>query len=226
MNVQFKCYCFFQNGSPWNIQQLWFFRGVRRIYIIRQLQLTNNMTLSLLHMQTKKVAVELWAVFLKEYSRLEASSDVATLLLVNSSGTIYHNLHGLHINAVITRNATYISASREFGIQTQNFSAKGMMGRDMMGRDVVSHQQYQDSSSNWNLGGLTAFSFWTESREKNVVPGERGDGVSRASGSSEHSSVQQEFQQTVWVHTHRHSLPEKEAHHINHRPSPAVIKLA
>lgn len=40
-------------------------------------------------------------------------------LLVSSSGTTHHNLHGLHIKVVITRNATYSTASRDSGTELQ-----------------------------------------------------------------------------------------------------------
>lgn len=38
-------------------------------------------------------------------------------------GAINHNLHGLHINVAIPRNAGYVSTRREFGAQAQNFNS-------------------------------------------------------------------------------------------------------
>ena len=138
-------------------------------------------------------------------------------LLVNSSGTTYHNLHVLHINVVIIRNARYISASREFGTQAQNFNAKG---KHVFTWGVM----LPPTNSTKTAAPIEICEGWQQSAsgpspERSVVPSEQGDFVSTAPGSSEHSSVQQEFQQTLCMRecTYTHTQPSCEGR-TSHKP--------
>lgn len=87
------------------------FKGVR-IHIIWQLQLTNDTTVSFTYINQEGCSRTMGSI-------LQRTLTVRSLiwryifLLVNSSGTTYHNLHSMHINGIITRNKECISASSE-----------------------------------------------------------------------------------------------------------------
>lgn len=114
-------------------------------------------------------------------------------LLVKSCGTIYHNLHDLHINVAITRNAGYVSAGREFGAQAQNFNAKEkhfLHGKLCCLPPRAPRQQLPLHSAREDSSHLPDF-------QKEVLLLMSMGFISTASGSSETVSVQQEFQQTL-----------------------------
>lgn len=139
-------------------------------------------------------------------------------LLVNSSGTTYHSLHALHINVVITRNARYISASREFGTRAQNFNAKR---KHFFRWGVV----LSPTNSTAAAAPVEICEGWQQpasgpSPERSAAPGEQGDMVSTAPGVFLFSKSFNRLCERVNAHTPTHSLLAKEGRHINHRSSP------
>lgn len=114
-------------------------------------------------------------------------------LLVKSSGTIYHNLHGLHVNVAIPRNAGYVSARRESGAQAQNFNAREnhfLHGELCWLPPRAPRQQLPLHFAREDSRHLPDF-------QKVVLFLASMGFISRAPGSSENFSVQQEFPQSV-----------------------------